>query len=252
MDESDGQRQPRAINAPGIILVTLAIFICVHLYRLVLSDEGAIAFLLQFAFIPARYTAPLDLSGGGFPGGVAADVWTFASYSLLHGDWGHLIINGLFMLAFGSAVARRLSVTGFVVFSLLCAVVGALFTMMAQWGEVVIVIGASAAVSGQFAAAIRLIYGRPEETALFGGDVSNRAPASLSMVFSDPRALTVLAVWTAINFLSGAGAMNLTTNSARIAWEAHLGGFLAGLLLFGVFDSVFGRHRGQASMRNPG
>ena len=96
--------QPRAINAPGVILVTLAIFVCIHLYRLALSDESAIEFLLQFAFIPARYTAPLDLSGGGFPGGVAADVWTFASYSLLHGDWGHLIINGLFMLAFGSAV----------------------------------------------------------------------------------------------------------------------------------------------------
>ena len=252
MEDPDEQRQPPAINAPGVILVTLAIFIGVHLYRLALSDEGAVEFLLQFAFIPARYTAPIDLSGAGFPGGVAADVWTFASYSLLHGDWGHLIINGLFMLAFGSAVARRLSTAGFIVFSLVCAVVGAIFTMIAQWGEVVVVIGASAAVSGQFAAAIRLIYGRPHESALFGANVADRTPAPLSVVFSDPRALSVLAVWAAINFLSGTGAMNLTTNSARIAWEAHMGGFLAGLLLFGVFDKVYGRTRGGTTMLDAG
>lgn len=206
----------------------LAVFVAVHLYRLTLSYDGDIDFLLRFAFIPVRYASTPEFGGIAFPGGVAAGIWTFVTYGLIHGDWVHLAMNSLWMLAFGSVVARRMGTTRFLVFNVACAAAGAAVMLWVLWGRPVPMIGASAAVSGQIAAALRLMYG--------GGSIY--APASIIDALKDRNALVFLAVWVGINLFVGLGAVSLGDMAGEIAWQAHLGGFAAGFLLFGVLDRL--------------
>jgi len=94
-------------NVPRVITATLALLIAIHAVReLLLSDDENIEFLLLFAFIPVRYD-PTVLAMGSMPGGLGAQVWTFVTYALIHGDLMHLAVNGVWLLAFGSPIARR-------------------------------------------------------------------------------------------------------------------------------------------------
>ncbi len=236
MEEPEtGKHQP-AINAPGIIIAGILFFVVVHLYRNWLENDALVDFLLTFAFFPARYGGGADLNGISFPGGIAGDVWTFFTYAVVHADWSHLIINSIWMLAFGSAVAKRMPAMSFVVFSLLCGALGATATLFVHWGELVPVVGASAAVSGQMAAAVRLIYAESSSPFSMTADMATRKPASISELFRNPRALLFLGVWIVINYVFGVGAVLIGPEAGTIAWEAHLGGFAAGLFLFGLFD----------------
>ena len=88
----------------------------VHAVRtLLLSDDQNVEFLLTFAFIPARYDASM-VPGGALPGGFGAEVWTFVTYSLIHADWTHFSVNAVWLLPFGSALARRFGALRFLAF----------------------------------------------------------------------------------------------------------------------------------------
>jgi len=231
----------KAINAPSIVLAAIATFVAIHLYRGYLSGVEDLNLILTFGFIPARYLSYDGGPSGLLPGGALADVWTFVSYSFLHADWLHLAVNSFWMLAFGSVVARRIGALPFVLFSLLCAAAGAVLHLYLYWGEVVPMIGASAAISGQMAGAVRFIFARPSN--LFQAsrmEPEHMRAESLVQVLRNPRALIFLGVWTALNVLFGISSEALPGADNTIAWEAHLGGFVAGLILFGVFDRARG------------
>ena len=105
------------------------------------------------------------------------------------------------------------------------------------------VIGASAAISGTMAAAIRFVFvpGAPLGARLgFGSRADDRAyqqkPLPLLRVLTDRRAVAFLVIWFVANFVFGVASVPLGITSAAVAWEAHVGGFLAGLLLFPLFD----------------
>lgn len=235
MTQSTSRPPEPAINAPTVVLVLAALMVAAHVGQTYATLDRQIYILSSFAFIPARYL-PADAPGAMvLPGGIAADLWTFVTYAFLHADWLHLIVNGFWMLAFGSVVARRMKALRFLAFSALCAIGGAAIHLAIYWGEPVPMIGASAAISGQMAGAVRFIFARPSN--LF--QASRMHPEhlradSLAQVFSNPRALTFLAVWVGINLFFGLTSSVL--GDYRIAWEAHLGGFFVGLVLFGLFD----------------
>jgi membrane associated rhomboid family serine protease len=224
-----------AINAPPVVLGLGALMVAVHAIMQFLPRQLENWTLLAFAFIPARY-------GSGavqdIPGGEGADVWSFITHLFLHGDWIHLIINVLFMAAFGSVLARRFGVSRFLLFSALAGIGGALAHLLSFWGEFVPVIGASGAISGQMAGAVRLMFGRPRRNfEIHQMDPSTVRALSFREVFSNRRALTFLVVWVVIMTFTGAGNM-FAPEGASIAWQAHLGGFLMGLLVFGLVDPV--------------
>ncbi len=104
---SEQPARERILNVPAVIVALVVLFGVVHaLFSLVLSEQQTNEALLLFAFIPARYDLNLAL-GEPWPGGLGADVWTFVTYALLHGDLNHLVFNSVWLLAFGSPVARR-------------------------------------------------------------------------------------------------------------------------------------------------
>jgi len=234
------QREP-LFNIPPIVMITIAVMALVHIVRtMLLSELQDIEFLLTFAFIPARYDSSIVL-GGQLPGGTAADVWTFVTYSLIHADWTHFGVNAVWLLPFGTAVARRFGALRFVAFFAVTAAAGAAIHLLTHAGEQAPMIGASAAISGTMAAAMRFAFQRGGPLGMLRevDDEAYRVPAlSLVGVFSDARVLMFLAVWFAINLVFGVGSMSLGGGDQTVAWQAHIGGFLAGLILFSWFDPV--------------
>jgi membrane associated rhomboid family serine protease len=232
------KREP-LFNIPPVIVGVLVVLAIIHAVRTyLLTVEQDMELLLAFAFIPARYDTSAVLDGA-LPGGFGAELWTFVSYSLIHADWTHFGVNAVWLLPFGSAVARRFGALRFLAFFAVTAAAGAALHLATHAGQEVPVIGASAAISGTMAAAMRFAFQRGGPLGFWrqSDAAAYRVPAiPLVGVLRDPRVLVFLAVWFGINILFGLGSLSITGRDQVVAWQAHIGGFLAGLLLFSWFD----------------
>ncbi|HJU32200.1 MAG TPA: rhomboid family intramembrane serine protease [Hyphomicrobiaceae bacterium] len=225
-------RQP-IFNVPGVVLALLASFVAVHLLRWALPPEESLRLTAMLAFIPARETgAAADL-----PGGDIAAFTSFFTHQFVHGDSTHLIINSAWLLAFGTPVARRTDWLRFLLFFLMSGAAGALLYLAINGAEQIFVIGASGAISGLMGAAFRFLFkGMDEGGPRALANASAIPLMTLAQTLRDRRILAAIAGWTVLNFALAWGAAGLT-EAAGIAWEAHLGGFYAGLLLYGFFDN---------------
>ena len=228
------QRQP-AFNLPPVIVWSAGLLLAVHLLLQLLPFPSYSELVLALAYVPARYGEAAYL----LPGGVAARFWTPFTYALLHGGWLHLTVNLFWMASFGSAVARRFGAGRFLTLSAAAAAAGALAHHLVDPGSESLLVGASAAISGQTAAAVRFAFapGGPLGGGAGGQSYCRPAP-SLWQTMSDGRALGFLAVWFGINLLFGLGSGLVPGVGGEIAWQAHVGGFLAGLILFALLDPV--------------
>ncbi len=199
--------------------------------------------MLTFAFIPARYSTD-PLIGGSFPGGFGAELWTFFTYAFLHADLLHIGLNLAWLIPFGTALARRFGAWRYVAFHAGHCGGRRVAQFISNPHAQVPMIGASAAISGAMAAAMRFIFQEhgPLETWRdgAGNGEAYRVPAvPLLATFRDARFLLFLAVWMGLNALFGLGAVSFGGEPGQqIAWQAHIGGFLAGLVLFAAFDPV--------------
>jgi len=236
----DQPRRERMLNVPAAIVVLLAVLGLVQLLLMfVLTAEQTTEFLLLFAFIPARYDFSV-LSDVAWPGGWAADIWTFVTYALIHANLTHLIFNAVWLLAFGSPVARRFGPLRFTAFMAVTAAAGAAAHLATHFGELLPMVGASAAISGAMAAAARFAFQRGGSLEMWRDRAeASRVPAApLSVSLRDARVIAFLLVWFGVNILFGVFSMGMPGVEQAIAWQAHIGGFLAGLLAFAAFDPV--------------
>jgi membrane associated rhomboid family serine protease len=236
-------REP-IFNAPPVIIWTLGVLAAIHVMRLLLPVATDNWVLLNFAFLPVRYD-PAFTARYIFPGGLAADVWDFVTYAGLHASFTHLIVNGVWLAAFGSPVAWRFGAVRFLIFFAVTAAAGAGLYLALNFGSEAPMIGASAAISGLTAAAIRFVFhaGGPLSALRGRGGAAFWAPAvPLLAALRTPQVLLFVAIWFGINLLSGVSPGMVGAGSAAVAWQAHIGGFLAGLLLFPLFDPVPRRH----------
>jgi membrane associated rhomboid family serine protease len=226
----------RAFNLPPVVVWLGAVIIGVHVVRQLLSQSQDEWVLLTFAFIPERYGALGDL----LPGGAAARVWSPVTYAFLHADIVHLLVNMVWMASFGSALARRFGTARFLALGLVSAVAGAGAHYLAHSEGQSIVIGASGAISGMMAATARFAFS-PGGPLAGGGAASYWVPAEPILVaLRNPRALAFILIWFGVNLVFGLSGGLGTSMSGAIAWEAHIGGFLAGLLCFSLLDPVRG------------
>jgi membrane associated rhomboid family serine protease len=217
-------------NVPRVVLLAAAVIFGIQIIRTLLPDEESVQLLLALAFIPARYSG----AAPELPGGYLTAVTSFVTYMIVHSGWVHLGVNLLWMAAFGSPIAKRLGDWKFLYFSVLCGIAGALSHLVFHFGEMTPVVGASAAISGQMAAALRFVFGaRPQGEA----DLAQVPLENLSKTLTDRRILAVLGLWVVLNVVFGLGAISIAGTEGNIAWEAHIGGFLCGLLCFGFFDT---------------
>jgi membrane associated rhomboid family serine protease len=227
-------------NIPAVVVATVAVLVLVHIVRIfLLTDEQDVAFILEFAFIPARYGGGDIGAGVTFPGGFAADLWTFFTYAFIHADLTHLGFNLAWLVPFGTAIARRFGAWRYGAFMLTMAAIGAFTHLLTHIGALEPMIGASAAISGAMGAAMRFVFQQRGPLGLFRDDGAGfRLPARpLWSTLRDPRFLFFVAVWFGLNALFGFGTFSFGTAAGQeIAWQAHVGGFFAGLFLFDAFD----------------
>ena len=256
-------RRERIFNLPALIPILIALFALVELVLGYLGPEAASDIYLSFGFIPAdlanhfgsdvfrtleeaSHLKPDSEELAGLAEIAAylrvhpsALPFSLISYAFLHAGWPHLIINSVWLMAFGSVVLRRIGTIRFLALFALSSVGAALFHFATHSDGVMPVIGASGAVSGIMAAAIRFVFQPGESLSGFSLDASGtyRAPAlPLFKTFRHRRTLRFILLWLAINIVTGLAGVPLGLGEGSIAWEAHVGGFITGLVVFSWVD----------------
>ena len=188
------------VNLPPVTTALLLANVLVQAVQWLMPprlDENA---LYLFGFLSLRYHGATAWS---WPALVSP-----ITYQFLHAGLTHLGVNMLGLVAFAPGVEQRLGGGRFLLFYLLCGVAGAFAQFAATPHSVELLIGASAAVSGVFGAILRFRIARQ-------------------------RFWLIVVLWFIMNFVTGASGMGST---APIAWVAHIGGFVTGLVLFHLFD----------------
>ena len=221
------RREPM-FNLPGVVTVALAVMWLLQIAQeTVLTPRQSVWLIVEGGFIPLRYSVGLAEQG-------LAWLWTPVTYSLLHGGFGHLIVNSIWLMAFGAVVARRIGTKRFLIFWLMSAIVSAAVYWPFHPQSHIPMIGASGVVSALMGAAARFAfpkYGR------FNRMNAHLLPRNtLAEALTNRTVLFYVAIWFGINALAAFGLAVGATEGARIAWEAHLGGFLFGFLAFSLFD----------------
>lgn len=209
-------REPM-FNAPWTIVV-----LCVGLIALYAVQS--------FALNDAKGQPPaaLTLTGAAL---AAGHLETLVTSLFLHGSWPHVLMNSVAALAFGPPVARLMGLGPrgalvFLLFYLVCGIVGGLGFVLADPRESVGVVGASGAISGLLGAASRIIQGHGRIGPIFGQTVIGMAIA-----------------WVIVNVVLGLlpPGWSPGTMGMSVAWQAHIAGFAAGALLIGPFARLAGR-----------
>lgn len=212
--------------APWPVLVLIgALATCYAAFALAPTNLQA-QLLYRYAFIPADYSGGA-LPGSAMPAGGLALALPFVTYVFLHGGLSHLVINCIWLLPFGTVVARRFHAPLFFAFFLICGTAGAGLHLALNWASPLAVIGASGAISGLMGAAFRMT-----EPPVAGG---RQTFTPLAPILSR-RIIIWSAVWVGINIVAGVTGLGTGTEVRLIAWQAHLGGYFAGLFLAGPFD----------------
>ncbi len=254
-------REP-IFNIPRVVLGVVGLLVAVHLLRLPLGFERDLDVLSQFAVVPARYAIELGwldqaaivqgISAGMSPEDAAQRLavarffidgggprwWSMLTYGLLHSGTMHIVTNCLWLSVFGSPLARRVGAAGFLALIGAGVVAGAALHVFMHASDVLPLVGASAGVSAATGAAARFVFSNPLKLDAMANDDLVRAMPALSLVgiLQNRQAMIFIILWFATNWLFGAGVVPLGDAEQSIAWEAHVGGFLAGLLLFHWFD----------------
>jgi membrane associated rhomboid family serine protease len=220
--------QQPAVNIPWPVALLLVAFVAVHVLRTVLLPGLSDVILARYAFNPALYSQAFLSANNLDPGSLWDQSIPFLSYIFLHGDWTHLAINSLWMLAFGPVVARRFGALRFFLFFFVCGIAAAAVQMLCTWGQFAPIIGASGAISGLMAAGIRMLP--------LQGPLHERLGTPLLPLLSR-QVLLFSSIWAITNVAAGlTGFAGVGSEIRLIAWQAHLGGYAAGLLLCDLFD----------------
>lgn len=208
--EAAPPREP-AIRAPWPVLALSGSFLVLYALQSTAVSPGAVA--ARFGF------SPLDLTEGRWGGLITA--------MFVHGGWPHAILNALGALAFGAPIARLFArgaggALAFFVFFLVCGVLSSLGYALLHWGAPYMLVGASGGVSGLMGGASRLIDRR-----------SGLAP------FRSRTVVSMAIAWVLVNLAIGVVGLGGVSGGAPIAWEAHLAGYFAGLVLLAPALKLF-------------
>lgn len=184
------------------------------LYQLSLG-QGVTDFLYAYGVIPFRYVQM-------FPGD-PVELMTPLFAMFLHGGWLHLLGNMLYLYIFGDNVEDMLGRGRFLLFYLLCGAASFLAQILLQHNSMVPNVGASGAIAGVLGAYM-LLFPRARVVTLL--------PLFLFFPVVEIPAVFFLGIWFLMQFFSGAASLGRTDAlSGGVAWWAHIGGFVAGMLL---------------------
>ena len=201
---------PKFITVGLIILNVLA-----FLLELGQGSEGALqSFIQAWGVVPREFTTGHDIAPT-----IPLPVWTTLLTSMfLHGGWMHLGGNMLYLWIFGDNLEKVMGHARFLIFYLVCGIAAAITHIVFSGGSTIPTVGASGAISGVLGGYM-VLFPRNRVRVLTRGGIM-AVPA-----------LVVLGFWIVIQLISGFGSIASTAETGGVAYLAHVGGFLAGLLL---------------------
>lgn len=211
-------RPPPFFTAPSVVVALTAAIVAAHIIRVVLPERLQDYAFYLFALIPERLT--LMLEGAADPPAYSLSGLAIASvgHVFLHVSFFHLFANSFMLLALGAPVVRRIGGMRFLILFSLCAIAGSVVYFHVQGPEGSVAVGASSAVSGVIAGALLLMA----EPALGWPALVSRKFMGTSLAF--------LAANLALIFV-GPAVLGM-----GIAWEVHIGGYVAGAVLMVLLD----------------
>jgi membrane associated rhomboid family serine protease len=168
--------------------------------------------------VPLEYSQHTDL-GPTIPG----PFWlTLFSSMFMHGSWLHLLGNMLYLWIFGDNVEDAMGKARYLAFYLICGVTASLAQILVDSDSQIPSLGASGAISGVLGAYL-VLYPR------------RRVRVLLLRYITYMPAIAVIGMWILLQFISGVGQVAQTEQTGGVAYAAHVGGFLAGVVLVWFF-----------------
>ncbi|WP_462326844.1 rhomboid family intramembrane serine protease [Desulfobaculum sp.] len=184
--------------------------------------EAALMFHL-LGVVPSRFADPVLASSLGYPPG---GFYAFFSYMFLHGSWMHFIVNMWTLWIFADNIEDVMGPVRFVLFYLLCGLAALVAHMLFNLHSQVPVVGASGAIAGVMGAYF-LLYPHAR--------VITVIPIVIIPFIIEIPAIVYLGVWFFSQFFSGVFSAISPEQGGGIAWWAHAGGFVAGMVLLPAF-----------------
>lgn len=210
-----------AESTPVVTIAFIAACTLVFLYEASLPERLVQAFVFQYGAIPAlllgRAAPPPEVAG--FPAYA-----TLLTSMFMHGGWMHLIGNMLYLWIFGNNIEDVMGHVRFVIFYVVCGVLAALSHALTDPASTVPMVGASGAISGVLGAYL-LLFPKAQVLVFI--------PLGFASRLMYVPAAVVLGLWFVMQVLSG--GMSLGREGGGVAFFAHIGGFLAGMALIGLF-----------------
>jgi len=197
----------------------IAMCFAVFLYQINLLDEPAQLFAVHYGAIPSvifGYASLPEEAAVAFPA-----VFTLVTSMFLHGGWMHLLGNMLYLWIFGNNVEDAMGHAKFVVFYILSGILAALSHALTDPSSEIPMVGASGAISAVLGAYL-LLYPHARVLVMLPVIGMTRVSAGI-----------VLGMWFVTQLVSG--GMSAGSTGGGVAFFAHIGGFLAGMALIGLF-----------------
>jgi membrane associated rhomboid family serine protease len=204
---------------PVVTVTFIVLCVLVFLYQASLPPRVGDAFVFQYGAIPALLFGEANL-----PASIAVGIpssLTLLTSMFMHGGWMHLLGNMLYLWIFGNNVEDVMGHARFVVFYVACGVLAALSHAVTDPTSTVPMVGASGAISGVLGAYI-LLFPRAHVMVFMPGIGIMRVAAGV-----------VLGLWFVMQLLSG--GMSIGGPGGGVAFFAHIGGFVAGMVLIRFF-----------------
>lgn len=199
----------------GLIFANLLMFLVQSGMPATLAEQ----FIAQNALIPARY---FDPDFAAYHGLVRHNYWPLLTNQFMHAGWLHLIVNMWTLWVIGRPLEQRIGPFRFILFYLACGLIADAAHIASDPFSVIPALGASGAIAG-ILGGYAVMYPRTRVhliTPVLFFPVTYRLPA-----------VAFVAIWFGIQVLQGVGELLLPAGRAGIAWWAHIGGFIAGLIL---------------------
>jgi membrane associated rhomboid family serine protease len=221
--------QPR-FSTPYVTYFLIGLNLVIFLFEASLAPQSFKALLFQLGMIPANLTASIS---GSAHGGLMAAFLPALTSMFLHGSWMHVIGNMWFLWIFGDNIEDYLGHFQYLLFYLLSGLGAAFAQVVLNPHSRVPTVGASGAIAGVLGAYF-LLYPKAKVLIWF----------PIFFLFYLPAWVT-LGYWFAMQFVSGAATSiaNYSETSGGVAFWAHVGGFVAGIILIKIFPERPRRYR---------
>jgi membrane associated rhomboid family serine protease len=232
-----GDENERGHGPAFISLAFIGLNVAVFLLLQAAGGPDGFAFTYGYSAIPAEITMGTDLTTPqpieGFPDPVPqapgpSPIWlTLFSSMFMHGGWLHLLGNMLFLWIFGDNVEHRIGHVTYLVFYVVAGLIASFAQILVETDSVIPTLGASGAISGVLGAYLVMFP-------------TNRVTVFMLRFPMQVPAIVAIGLWAVFQFINGIGAFAVTEETAGgVAYMAHIGGFVAGVVAGFVFRGIF-------------